>query len=118
MVEVVQALKKKIYSFELFMKTKDCAIKDVQSRITFMCNALGKLGSLEIFIKKKKAEVESRQVEEIKILDDIPLATLESCTIDNYILFCKIMLVILLLILTKQVLVLLLLIMLYYERND
>jgi hypothetical protein len=33
MVEVVQAFKKKIDSFELSVKTKDYAIKDVQSRL-------------------------------------------------------------------------------------
>jgi hypothetical protein len=42
MVNMVQTLKKKVGSLEILVKTKDCAIKDVQSRITFMCHILGK----------------------------------------------------------------------------
>jgi hypothetical protein len=44
--------------------------------------------SLEIKLEKEKKEEESRQVEEIKMLDDIPndpLASLENCTFDKII---------------------------------
>jgi hypothetical protein len=53
MVEVVQALKRKIDSFEFFVKTKDCAIKDVRARITLMCNALRKAREISDFSKEK-----------------------------------------------------------------
>jgi hypothetical protein len=54
MVEVVQALKRKIDSFEFFVKTKDCSIKDVPARITFMCNALRKAREIRDFSKEKE----------------------------------------------------------------
>jgi hypothetical protein len=36
-------------------------------------------------IEKEKKEEESRKLEEIKILDDIPLTSLENCTLDEII---------------------------------
>jgi hypothetical protein len=90
MVEVVQTLKRKVDSFELFVKIKDFAIKDVQSRINFMCNALRRTREFGKFSEeeKEKKEEECRKVEEIRMLDDTPsypLASLENCTLDEVI---------------------------------
>jgi hypothetical protein len=60
--------------FWTLCETKHCAIKDVQSRITFMCNALGKARE---FGDVSKGKEESRQVEEIKMLEEMPLAYLK-----------------------------------------
>jgi hypothetical protein len=90
MVEVVHTLKRKVDSFELFVKIKDFAIKDVQSRINFMCNALRRTREFGNFFEevKEKKEEECRKVEEIRMLDDTPsypLASLENCTLDEVI---------------------------------
>jgi hypothetical protein len=54
-----------------------------------MCNSLGRAREFIEFFELENKEEGSRQVDEIKILDDIPLASLENCTIDNYILFLQ-----------------------------
>jgi hypothetical protein len=67
-------------------------------------------------MEKEKKEEDSRQVEEIRMLDDILndlLASLDKALLMKLSLYCNTMLVILLLLLAKHVLLLLLLIMLY-----
>jgi uncharacterized protein (UPF0147 family) len=93
----------KHYILESRLRRDDESIEDVQKTTNHVCdlcklagasdmktkkNPLEKIEEDKIELEKRKKEEESRQVEEIKVLDDIPndpLASLENCTLDEII---------------------------------
>ena len=104
-------LHKKINSLEHYVKTKDCALIDAHTRISFMS---GFLSFAKDIANYPKEEEESKQVEEIKMLNYIAndsSINLDTCTLHELLTMLQNMLMVPLLICIKKVLDLILLIL-------
>jgi len=85
MKNTMTKLHKKIYSLEHYVKTKDCAITDAHTRISFMSMFLSCAKEITDYPKKKEIkEEETKQIEEIKMLSEIyneSSINLDTCTL-------------------------------------